>query len=102
MDCLLTDIIKNPNYELYAEEYYLGTDFYSNGSARLNGILWTPYCGDFNLSLSRSSLSGDRVDIQPFLNYIENTIFTFSNFEDIKFALNGNNEEALLLHQLVI
>ena len=101
MDCLLTDIIKNPNYELYAEEYYLGTDFYSNGSARLNGILWTPYCGDFNLSLSRSSLSGDRVDIQPFLNYIENTIFTFSNFEDIKFALNGNNEEALLLHQLV-
>ena len=97
----IEQFLKNVNFECFCEDFYITVDFNVDGTARINGILWSYYCTEFSKLLASSSLTGEAVDTSEFLNYIENTIFTACKKEEIKRLLNTCEEDAKLISELV-
>ena len=95
------NFVKNVNYEMHAEDYNIGIEFYNNGEARITGILWTKMCSEFNHNLANKSFTGESFDEETFLHYIEATIFTSSKCEELRKVLNAPDEEILKLHELI-
>ena len=96
----LKEFIGNKNFELYSEDYFCGIDFYLNGNARLNGLLWTFECNILNEELSSISLNGKKLEMPDFLQYVENSILTSVNSQCIKDALGISEEESIRIKNI--
>ena len=97
---LIEHLIKNKNFDLYSENYFVGIDFYISGAARINGVLWTMYCDKFNMDLSSSTLNGNNVTGDNFLHHIETSILTTVNSRDIRDNTGLSEQEAIDLRNL--
>lgn len=98
---LIEQLIKNPNFELFSQDYFSTIDFYTNGSARIKGCLWTQNCSFLNENISSSYITGNDIEEEAFLQYIEQSILTTSNEEEIKYLIECSDEEAKYISGLV-
>ena len=94
------EFVNNKNFELFAENYFCGIDFYLNGNARLNGLLWTFECNILNEELSSISFNGNNLEMPDFLQYLENSILTSVNSQSIKVSLGTSDEETAKIKNL--
>ena len=101
MQGIVNNLIKNPNCSIAADEYYVGVKFDLEGNAIIEGLLWTGACDDLNKTLSTSSLTGEPISYQHYLNYISSTVMTTSDKNELKLVLNITEEEAISLSKLV-
>ena len=101
-NALIENFFKNKNFLLHSEDFYVGIDFYLDGIASINGIIWPLHFGDINKKLSECSFNGDKLDSDLFLEYIDKTILATSNPLAIVDHLHISYEEALIIHQHAI
>ena len=100
--CFLQHFIKNKNFHLYSNEYMSDINFYLNGSARINGIIWPTESASFNEMLSSCSLDGNEPELTNYLHYIESSILATTNQSDIQLLLGVSQEEALQIRNLAV
>ena len=101
-NAFVENFLKNKNFFLSSEDYYVGIDFYHDGCARINGIMWPICFEDFNKKLSVSSFTGENLETDLFVEYIDKTILATSNPLIIVDHLHISYEEALVIHKLVL
>ena len=92
--------LKNRNFTLFSEDYFCGIDFYLNGTGRINGLCWSYECIVFNEELSRSTFTGNELQMDDYLQYLENSILTSVNSIYIKNCLGVSEEEAMKIQGL--
>ena len=97
---LIEYFVKNKNFDFFGEEYFCAVDFYRNGTARLNGIIWTFECNILNEELSSISLNGKNLEMDDFLVYLDNSILTTTDNKNIKDFLGVNDEESIKIQNL--
>ena len=98
----IQNFVKNKNFQLNSQDYYCGISYNLDGTANINGILWTLECSQFNKHLSLHSLTGQNFDSDNFLAYIQRNILTACNTVDIQTILNITTEEAVKIKDLVM
>ena len=97
---LVEKFIKGKNFDFYGEDYFCGIDFYQNGNARINGMIWTFECNILNEEISSNSFSGNNSEMEDYLLYLDNSILTTTDNMCIKDFLGVNEEESLKVHNL--
>ena len=93
---LVENLIKTKSVDLYSEDYFVGVNFNSKGNAIIEGSLWTPPCDSLNEALGCSSLAGADLNTkdEPFLEFINKSIFTTMSPRILKDKLNITDDKA--------
>ena len=101
-NAFIEHFVKNKSFAFTSEDYNVFIDFHQDGRARLNGILWPIQFEQFNSDLSKNSLTGEEIETENFIAYIEKYILATTNVLNISNQLGITHEEALIIHRLAI